>query len=109
MTMWQLGYGIRDISRDAIVSSSPAQVCRWIKKFKKAEEEGLPKEDAVLSQRRSGRPKTATTSNVEEKVLARVKDKRKRSLRKTSAWLKGKCIKASKNSFSILFDTHTLS
>lgn len=87
-----------DIVRDANVSFDQAKVSKLIKKFKEAEEEGLPDEEIVLSQPRTGRPKTATASNVEKKVVKRVKDKRKRSLRKTSKWLKGKGIKSSKTS-----------
>ena len=41
-------------------------------------------------------------------MLARVKDKRKRSLRKTSAWLQGKGIKASKDSVSRILKKHKL-
>ena len=87
-----------DICRDANVHSNQSQVSRIIKRLKESAEEGLPDEEAVLSQPRSGRPKTATTSTVEKEVLTRVKNQRKRPLRKTSAWLKRKGIKASKES-----------
>ena len=106
--MWRQGYRVMDIVRDANVSFDQAKVSKLIKKFKEAEEEGLPDEEIVLSQPRTGRPKTATASNVEKKVVKRVKDKRKRSLRKTSKWLKGKGIKSSKTSVARILQKNKL-
>ena len=70
LTMWRQSYRVMDIVRDANVCFDHAKVSKLIKKFKEAEEE-------VLFQPRTGRPKTATASNVEKKVVKRVKDKRK--------------------------------
>jgi hypothetical protein len=97
-----------DISRDVNVHSNHCQVSRVVKRLEKAEEEGLPEEEAVLSQPRSGRPKTATTSTVEKRVLTHVKGKRKRSLRNTSSWLKSQGIKASKDSVGRILKRNNL-
>jgi hypothetical protein len=106
--MWRQGFNPTDISRDVNVFSDRSQVSRWIKKFKKAEAEGVADEEAVLSQPRSGRPTTATTPVIKKKVLKHVKDKRKRSLRKTSAWLKKKGIEASYEAVRRILLKHNL-
>lgn len=52
----------------------------------------------VLSQPRSGRPKTATSSPIKKKVLKYSEGKRKRSIRKTAAAMHAKGIKISPTS-----------
>lgn len=91
--LWDQGYSDTQISRDPSVNMSWQKVSKWTMRF--AEEAGKPDEELILSQPRSGRPKKVT-SPIKEKIIMKVKGKRKQSLNKTLKWLKSLHIDISK-------------
>jgi transposase len=83
-----------DIVRDSKVHSGRKTVSKWIKRFEEAEADGMPDEEAVLSQPHTGRPPTVTNA-VKKLMLKYCRGKRKRSTRKCAKWLRSKGIKIS--------------
>jgi transposase len=97
MVLWEQGYSDMEISRYPQVNMTRRSVYTWTKRF--AEATGKADEELVMSQARSGAPKKAATP-IRKKIIKKVQNKRKQSLRKTVAWLKSLGIYLSKNTLA---------
>lgn len=86
--LWLANVRVTDIVKDAQVNLNKRQVQYWVRRFREHHGQ-VPVEELFLDRPRSGRP-TKRTEAVKKLIRKRVESHHHRSVRKTSAYLRGR-------------------